>query len=66
LFRLQAQTLDRLHASIKVFRTANSGFQPSLPRERALRDRVLDGPSGPTLPGYEDVVKRYYEKLASE
>lgn len=66
LFRLQAQLLDRLRDRLKVFRSANAGFQPSLPREQVIRGRVLDEPARPTLPGYEEAVKRYYERLAAQ
>jgi hypothetical protein len=66
MFRLQAQALDRLRGTLRVFRTAGSGFQPSVPREQVIRGRVLDEPSRPALPGYEEAVKRYYEKLAAQ
>jgi hypothetical protein len=66
LFRLQVRTLNRLRAAVRVFRTANAGFQPSLPRVRAVKGRVLDEPTRQTLPGYEEAVKRYYQKLASK
>jgi hypothetical protein len=64
LFRMQMQTLDRLAGTVKVFHAARAGIQPSLPRERMIHGRVFDEPSRQTLPGYEDAVKRYYEKLA--
>jgi hypothetical protein len=64
LFRLQMQTIDRLAGTVKVFQAARSGFQPSLPRERVIRGRVIDEPARQALPGYEDAVKRFYEKLA--
>lgn len=63
LFRLQAQTLDRLRNSARMFRAAGSGVQPSLPRTQAVRGKVLDEPARPTHPGYEDAVKTYYELL---
>jgi hypothetical protein len=66
MFRMQAQALDRLRGSLRVFRNAGSGFQPSVPREQVIRGRVLDEPSRPALPGYEEAVKRYYEKLAAQ
>ena len=66
MFRLQAQALDRLRGTLRVFRTAGTGFQPSVPREQVIRGRVLDEPSRPALPGYEEAVKRYYEKLAAQ
>ncbi len=65
-FRLQLQTLDKLRGTLRVFRSASAGFQPSLPRERVIRGRVLDEPARPTIPGYEDAVKHYYQKLASQ
>ena len=52
MFRQQAQTLDKLRGAMRVFRNANAGFQPSLPRERAIQGRVLDGAAAPGLPGY--------------
>jgi hypothetical protein len=66
LFRLQMHTLDRLRGAVRVFRTASSNFQPSLPRERLIRGRVLDEPTAPTLPGYEEAVKDYYLRLADQ
>ena len=65
-FRLQMQTLDKLRGMLRVFRSASAGFQPSLPRQRTIRGRVLDEPSRPTIPGYEDAVKHYYQKLAAQ
>jgi hypothetical protein len=64
LFRLQNQALDQLRNTVRVFQAPASGFQPSLPRERALHGRVLDEPARAALPGYEEAVKRYYEKLS--
>ncbi len=64
LFRLQMQALDQLRSTVRVFQPPTSGFQPSLPRERALHGRVLDEPARDALPGYEEAVKRYYEKLS--
>jgi hypothetical protein len=66
LFRQQIQTLDRLRGAMRVFRNANASFQPSLPRDRAIQGRVLDGPAAPGLPGYEDAVRQYYLKLAEQ
>jgi hypothetical protein len=66
LFRLQLQTLDRLRGAVRVFRTASGNIQPSLPRERMIRGRVLDEPTAPTLPGYEEAVRAYYLKLAEQ
>jgi hypothetical protein len=66
LFRVQLETLDKLRGALKVFNGANTGFQPSLPRERAIRGRVLDEPSRLVIPGYEEAVKNYYKKLATQ
>ncbi len=66
LFRQQVQALERLHGAVRVFRGVNAGFQASLPREQAVRGRVLDEPARPALPGYEEAVKNYYEKLAAQ
>jgi hypothetical protein len=66
LFRQQVQTLDKLRGAMRVFRNANSSFQPSLPRDRAIQGRVLDGPATQALPGYEDAVRQYYLKLAEQ
>ncbi len=64
LFRMQSQTLDKLRRSLEVFTQYGAGFQPSLPRDQAVRGRVLDEPARQTIPGYEDAVKNYYETLA--
>ena len=66
LFRQQVQTLDKLRGAMKVFQGVNSSFQPSLPRERAIRGRVLDEPGAQALPGYDDAVRQYYLKLAGQ
>lgn len=66
LFRQQLQTLDRLRGALRVFRGANASFQPSLPRDRAVRGRVLDEPGAPGLSGYEDAVRHYYLRLAGQ
>ncbi len=65
LFKTQQRTLDRLRSAARVFRRANAGFQPSLPRQQVIRGRVLDEPARQALPGYEEAVKRYYQKLAA-
>jgi hypothetical protein len=64
LFRMQSEALDQLRNTVRVFQPPTSGFQPSLPRERSLHGRVLDEPARAPLPGYEEAVKRYYEKLS--
>ncbi len=66
LFRLQMETLDKLRGALKVFHAANTSFQPSLPRERVVRGRVLDEPARLVIPGYEEAVKNYYKKLAAQ
>jgi hypothetical protein len=66
LFRQQMQTLDKLRGAMRVFQGVNSSFQPSLPRERAIRGRVLDEPGRQALPGYEEAVRQYYRKLAEQ
>lgn len=65
VFRQNSRLLDELQHTVKVFQSPLSGFQPSLPRERAIKGRVLDEPARATIPGYEEAVKRYYEKLSS-
>jgi hypothetical protein len=64
LFRVQSQALDQLRSTVRVFQAPTSGFQPSLPRERSLHGRVLDEPARDVLPGYEEAVKGYYERLS--
>jgi hypothetical protein len=66
LFRLQMMTLDKLRGALRVFQGANAGFQPSLPRDRRVEGRVLDDPNLPALPGYEEAVRQYYLKLATQ
>jgi hypothetical protein len=66
LFRLQQQALDRLRGTVQVFHQAHAGFQPSVPREQAVQGRILDDPTRQTLPGYEDAVKQYYQRLSSK
>jgi ABC-type transporter Mla subunit MlaD len=63
VFRLQKQTLDRLIGTLMVFNRAAADFAPSLPRDQRLRGAILDEMSAPSLPGYEEAVKRYYEEL---
>ena len=64
VFRLQVELLDRLVSTVSVFNRPMSDFQRSLPRELVVKGRVLDQPASPPIPGYEDVVKRYYQRLA--
>ena len=63
-FRIQQETLDKLRNAVRVFGAAQTGFQPSLPREQAVRGQVLDEAPRQVIPGYEDVVKTYYEMLS--
>jgi hypothetical protein len=65
LFRHQQQALDRLRGSVRVFHQAHAGFQPSVPREQVIQGRILDDPARQALPGYEEAVKQYYEKLSN-
>jgi hypothetical protein len=65
-FRMQAQNLERLRGALQVFRNTAAGFQPSLPREQHIQGRVLDEPARPVLPGYEEAVKDYYLRLATQ
>jgi len=66
VFRRQRQALDRLTATLRVFRAARSDFQPSLPRDQQIRGRILDDPARPVHPEYEQQIKQYYEILATE
>jgi hypothetical protein len=66
LFRMQMQALDRLRGALRVFRSTSNSFRPSLPRERVIRGRVLDEPARPVIPGYEEAVKQYYLRLATQ
>jgi hypothetical protein len=63
VFRLQQQTLERLVGTLMVFNRAAAEFAPSVPRDQRLRGSILDEMSAPSLPGYEEAVKRYYEEL---
>jgi hypothetical protein len=65
LFRAQQQALDKLRSAVRVFHQAHAGFQPSVAREQVVQGRILDEPARQTLPGYEDAVKQYYEKLSN-
>lgn len=64
VFRLQAQTLDKLRGTMRVFHQASSNFQPSLPREQIVKGRIVDDADRPPPPGYAEAIKRYYEKLS--
>ena len=65
IFRAQAQALDQLRRELKVFTQYGAGFQPSLPRDQAVKGRVLDEPARQPMPGYEAAVKSYYETLST-
>jgi len=64
VFRLQQRTLDELRAAVRVFAPAATAFAPSLPRDQAVRGPVIDEPARQVIPGYEEAVKAYYERLA--
>jgi hypothetical protein len=64
-FREQVELIDELRSEARVFNRAQSGFQPSLPRNQQVRGRILDEPAAPPVPGYEEAVKAYYRKLAA-
>ncbi|NLF23112.1 MAG: hypothetical protein GX590_08115, partial [Lentisphaerae bacterium] len=64
-FRQQIESLEKLIGAVMVFDRPDSTFQPSLPRESTLRGEILDESVNPPLPGYEESVKRYYERLAT-
>lgn len=64
IFRMQMETLDKLKGAIVVFNRPASDFQPSLAQPQAVRGQILDEPPWPTMPGYEEAVKHYYENLA--
>lgn len=66
VFRRQQQALDRLRATMRVFRAAKSDFRPSLPREQRIRGRILDTPQRTPSPEYEQAVRQYYEMLATQ
>ncbi len=64
-FRQQIEALEKLMGAVMVFDRPETAFQPSLPREQLLRGKVLDESPNPPLPGYEERIKRYYERLAA-
>ena len=63
-FKSQLETLEKLKGAVVVFNRPASDFQPSLLREQALKNGILDEPAWPAPPGYEEAVKRYYESLS--
>ena len=64
IFRQQFELLDKLRSTVVVFNTPASDYEQSLTRQQVIRGRVLDEPPAPSIPGYEDAVSRYYEKLS--
>lgn len=66
VFRKQQQAIDRLRATMRVFRAAKSDYRPSLPREQRIRGRILDTPQRAPSPEYEQAVKQYYEMLSTQ
>jgi hypothetical protein len=65
VFRLQQETLEQVRGALAVFHQAHAGFQPSLPRDQAVRGRVRDDPARAAPPGYEEAVEAYYRRLVS-
>jgi hypothetical protein len=66
LFRHQKETMDQLRSELQVINRAYAGFHQSLPRDRRIQGRVLDEPAWQPLPGYEEAVQKYYEKLTTQ
>jgi hypothetical protein len=66
IFRQNKEVLDRLRAEMTVFNRAYQGIQPSVPREKMVKGRILDEPAWQTTPSYESAVKYYYEKLSEK
>ena len=64
LFRKQVELLDKLKSTVVVFNRPTSEFEQSLKREQTVKGRILDEPAKQALPGYEEAVNRYYEKLS--
>jgi len=65
LFRQQKEAMDQLRSELQIINRAYVGFHPSLPRDRRIKGRVLDEPAWQTLPGYEQTVQKYFEKLTT-
>lgn len=65
VFRTQIETLERLVGAVMVFDRPDSEFQPGMALQPALRGDILDEPASDVPPGYDDVVKAYYERLAT-
>ncbi|MCX5659500.1 MAG: hypothetical protein NTW19_07225 [Planctomycetota bacterium] len=66
LFRQQAQTLEKLRNTVRVFDRGHGDFQPGDLRPQNVKGRILDEPAKQTIPGYEEAVKQYYEMLSSQ
>ena len=64
LFRKQIELLDGLARSVVVFQRPGSEFEQTLKREQSMKGRILDEPAKLPLPGYEEAVSCYYEKLS--
>lgn len=64
IFRQQFELLDKLRSTVVVFDSPASDYEQSVRREQVIRSRILDEPPAPPIPGYEDTVSRYYEKLS--
>ncbi|MCC7418809.1 MAG: hypothetical protein IT428_00875 [Planctomycetaceae bacterium] len=65
VYQLQQKTLHEIRGALQVFHQAHAGFQASLPREQAVRGRVIDDPSRAVPPGYEEAVREYYRRLVT-
>ncbi|HUW34152.1 MAG TPA: hypothetical protein VM223_21300 [Planctomycetota bacterium] len=64
VFRRQQETLAKLRSAVMTAGQAASDFQPSLPREQAIRGPILDEPQPSPMPQYDEAVKCYFEKLS--
>lgn len=64
-FRQVNESLDKMMGALMVFDRPDSSFQPSLPRPAAMRGEILDETVNPPMPGYEEQIKRYYERLVT-
>ena len=64
LFRKQVELLKQIQGTVVVFNRPTSEFEQTLKREQSVKGRILDEPAKQALPGYEEAVNRYYEKLS--
>lgn len=64
MFRRQVELLDRLKSTVVVFDRPTTEYERASSRKQIIKGRVLDEPPVRPLPGYEDAVRRYYEKLS--